>query len=67
MNLVGDHELLEREVPVLETAGEVLVTRTVKDLTVGSELGFEERGAQALRGVPGSWEVFAASTPENVA
>jgi pimeloyl-ACP methyl ester carboxylesterase len=54
-------------VAALGTAGEVLVTRTVKDLTVGSELGFEERGAQALRGVPGTWEVFAASTPETVA
>ena len=54
-------------VAALGTAGEVLVTRTVRDLTVGSELAFEERGAQALRGVPGNWEVFAASTPETFA
>ena len=41
-------------------AGDVLVTRTVKDLTAGSGLEFEERGAQTLRGVPGEWELFAA-------
>jgi class 3 adenylate cyclase len=54
-------------VAALGTAGEVLATRTVKDLTVGSELEFEERGAHALRGIPGEWELFAASTPETVA
>jgi pimeloyl-ACP methyl ester carboxylesterase/class 3 adenylate cyclase len=41
-------------------AGEVLVTRTVKDLTAGSGIEFAERGTQALRGVPGEWELFAA-------
>jgi hypothetical protein len=39
--------------------GEVLVSRTVKDLTVGSDIGFSERGAHELKGVPGSWELFA--------
>jgi pimeloyl-ACP methyl ester carboxylesterase/class 3 adenylate cyclase len=47
-------------VAALGTAGEVLVTRTVKDLTVGSGIEFEGRGAHALRGVPGEWEVFVA-------
>jgi class 3 adenylate cyclase len=44
----------------LGTAGEVLVTRTVKDLTAGSELEFQGRGTHALRGIPGDWELFAA-------
>jgi pimeloyl-ACP methyl ester carboxylesterase/class 3 adenylate cyclase len=44
------------------TAGEVLVTRTVKDLTAGSELVFQSRGTQPLRGIPGEWELFAATT-----
>jgi class 3 adenylate cyclase len=39
--------------------GEVLVSGTVKDLVVGSGLRFTERGTRALRGVPGSWPVFA--------
>jgi class 3 adenylate cyclase len=38
--------------------GEVVVSRTVHDLVVGSGLRFESRGEQALRGVPGTWELF---------
>ena len=41
--------------------GEVLVTRTVRDLATGTDLAFEPRGAESLRGVPGSWELFAVS------
>ena len=41
-------------------AGEVLVSSTVKDLVAGSGLHFEERGARALRGVPGEWRLYAA-------
>ncbi len=40
-------------------AGEVLVSRTVTDLLAGSELGFEDRGERELKGVPGSWRLFA--------
>jgi class 3 adenylate cyclase len=39
--------------------GEVLVSGTVKDLVVGSGLQFVERGLRELRGVPGSWPLFA--------
>ena len=38
---------------------EVLVSGTVKDLVVGSGVGFADRGVRALKGVPGSWPVFA--------
>ena len=41
--------------------GEVLVSRTVTDLVAGSGLRFESRGPQALRGVPGEWELFQAA------
>jgi pimeloyl-ACP methyl ester carboxylesterase len=40
---------------------EVLVSRTVKDLTVGSDIVFEDRGARELKGVPGEWELFAVT------
>jgi len=40
-------------------AGEVLVSSTVKDLVAGSGLHFEDRGARALKGVPGEWRLFA--------
>ena len=42
-------------------ANEVLVSTTVKDLVAGSGLGFVDRGAHALKGIPGEWHLFAAS------
>jgi pimeloyl-ACP methyl ester carboxylesterase/class 3 adenylate cyclase len=40
-------------------AGDILVSRTVRDLVVGSGTGFEDRGSVELRGVPGSWQLLA--------
>ena len=40
-------------------AGEVLVSRTVKDLVAGSGIEFEERGEHELKGVPGTWRLYA--------
>ena len=39
--------------------GEVLVSRTVTDLVAGSGIGFEDRGEHELKGVPGTWGLFA--------
>jgi pimeloyl-ACP methyl ester carboxylesterase/class 3 adenylate cyclase len=39
--------------------GEVLVSSTVKDLVAGSGLAFEDRGEHELRGIPGSWTLYA--------
>ncbi len=41
--------------------GEVLVSQTVRDLVVGSGIEFEDRGAQALKGVPDQWRLFAVA------
>jgi class 3 adenylate cyclase/dihydrofolate reductase len=41
--------------------GQVLVTRTVRELATGTDLRFEPLGAVALRGVPGEWELFEAT------
>jgi class 3 adenylate cyclase len=38
---------------------EVLVSSTVKDLVVGSGIRFDERGEHELKGVPGTWKVYA--------
>jgi class 3 adenylate cyclase len=46
-------------VAAMARGGEVLVSSTVKDLVVGSELRFEDRGARELRGVPGEWRIYA--------
>jgi class 3 adenylate cyclase len=54
-------------VGTLAEAREVLVSSTVKDLVVGSDLRFEDRGAHALRGVPGEWRLYAVSRDEAAA
>ena len=41
--------------------GEIVVSRTVRDLVVGSGIGFDDRGTVELRGVPGSWELLAVN------
>jgi pimeloyl-ACP methyl ester carboxylesterase/class 3 adenylate cyclase len=45
-------------VAALADPGEVVATRTVKDLTAGSGIEFRPRGTQTLRGVPGEWELY---------
>jgi class 3 adenylate cyclase len=39
--------------------GEVLVSRTVRDLVTGSDTVLEDRGDHHLKGVEGSWRLFA--------
>jgi class 3 adenylate cyclase len=39
--------------------GEVLVSRTVKDLVAGSGIRFRDCGEQELKGVPGEWHLYA--------
>ena len=39
--------------------GEVLVSRTVKDLVAGSGIEFIDRGDQPLKGIPEEWQLFA--------
>jgi class 3 adenylate cyclase/alpha-beta hydrolase superfamily lysophospholipase len=46
----------------LAGAGEVLVSQAVPPLVVGSELDFADRGEHELKGVPGTWHVFAVKS-----
>jgi class 3 adenylate cyclase len=41
--------------------GEILVSRTVRDLIAGSEIRLEDRGGHQLKGVEGPWQLFAAA------
>jgi class 3 adenylate cyclase len=41
--------------------GEVFVSRVVTDLVAGAGLRFAERGSHELKGLPGRWDLFAAS------
>jgi len=42
--------------------GEVLVSSTVKDLVAGSGIVFEDRGEHTLKGVPGTWRIYIATS-----
>lgn len=48
----------------LAKAGDVLVSRTVRDLVAGSGLAFDARGARQLADDGGRWDVFAARLAE---
>ena len=45
--------------------GEVLVSAAVRDLVLGSPIGFEDRGVHELKGVPGTWLLLAATEGES--
>ena len=47
----------------LSEPGEILVSRTVVDLTGGSGITYDSRGEHALKGIPGRWPIFAAQVP----
>ncbi len=44
----------------LAAPGEILVTSVVKALVLGSKIAFADRGVHTLKGVPDSWQLFAA-------
>ncbi len=46
-------------VGALAGSGEVLVSRTVKDLVAGSGIAFELRGSHTLKGISDEWEILA--------
>jgi class 3 adenylate cyclase len=46
-------------VAALADPGEILVSRTVRDLVAGSGLVFVDRGVHSLKGVPETWQLYA--------
>ena len=50
-------------VSALAGPNDVLVSRTLRDLVIGSGLEFDERGTHQLKGVPGEWRLFAVASP----
>ena len=46
----------------LAGAGELLVTNTTRELVTGGDLSFEDFSAHELKGVPGTWQVWAVTT-----
>jgi class 3 adenylate cyclase len=55
---IGVH--IGARIAALANTNEVLVSNTVKDLVMGSDIEFRDRGGRALKGVPGEWRLWAA-------
>jgi class 3 adenylate cyclase len=43
--------------------GDILTSRTVRDLIVGSDITLLDHGRQRLKGVEGTWQLFSAMQP----
>jgi class 3 adenylate cyclase/pimeloyl-ACP methyl ester carboxylesterase len=54
---IGVH--IGARIAALAGPGEILVSRTVKDLVTGSEIRLQDRGTHTLKGVPDTWQVYA--------
>jgi class 3 adenylate cyclase len=65
--LIGDNDLggvavhVAARVGDLAQPGEVLVSGTVKDLIMGSDIELADRGTHTLKGVPGEWRLFSVT------
>jgi class 3 adenylate cyclase/pimeloyl-ACP methyl ester carboxylesterase len=54
---IGVH--IGARIATLAGPGEILVSRTVKDLVTGSGIALQDRGTHTLKGVPDTWQVYA--------
>lgn len=58
-DLAGLAVHIAARIGTLATGKEILVSSTMHDLVIGSGITFIERGEHELKGVPGSWKLFA--------
>jgi class 3 adenylate cyclase len=56
---IGVH--IGARIAALAAPGEILVSRTVKDLIAGSGISLTDSGAHALKGIPDEWHLYAVS------
>jgi pimeloyl-ACP methyl ester carboxylesterase/DNA-binding winged helix-turn-helix (wHTH) protein/class 3 adenylate cyclase len=49
---------LAKKIAEESAPGEILASKTLKDLVAGSGIRFEERGSKSLRGIRGEWRLF---------
>jgi pimeloyl-ACP methyl ester carboxylesterase len=50
-------------IAALASAGNVVVSRTVKDLVAGSGISFDDLGDHTLKGVPDQWRLYQVVSP----
>ena len=60
-DIIGIAVNIAARVQALADGGEVLVSQTVRDMLMGSEVAMHDRGEHQLKGVEGAWHVYAAS------
>ncbi|RDH79822.1 alpha/beta fold hydrolase [Mycolicibacterium moriokaense] len=60
-DITGLGVVIARRVCDLAAADELLASRTVKDLVIGSGIPFADRGVHTLKGVPDDWQLFAVA------
>jgi len=61
-DITGLGVVIARRVCDHAAADELLASRTVKDLVIGSGIGFVDRGVHTLKGVPDDWQLYAVSS-----
>jgi len=54
--------VIARRICDTASAAEVLASRTVKELVIGSGISFEDRGLHVLKGIPDDWQLYAVAT-----
>jgi class 3 adenylate cyclase len=60
-DITGLGVVIARRICDLAKDGELLTSRTVKDLVTGSGIAFADRGAHSLKGVPDDWQLYAVA------
>ena len=58
-DLMGLTVSIAARVGALARAREVLVPSAVRDMVLGSDIGFRARGRHRIKGIPGRWRLFA--------
>ena len=60
-DIAGIGVVIARRICDIASDGELLTSRTVKDLVTGSGIVFDDRGSHTLKGVPDDWQLFAVA------
>jgi pimeloyl-ACP methyl ester carboxylesterase/class 3 adenylate cyclase len=60
-DITGLGVVIARRICDLASDGELLASRTVKDLVTGSGIAFADRGAHTLKGVPDEWQLYSVA------
>ena len=58
-DIAGLAVIIAQRIQAAAEPGQILASRTVVDLVAGSGIGFTDRGARNLKGIPGDWQLYA--------